>query len=151
MTLDPRNAIVALFTGGRIGATTEYGTEYIGIQLREDNMNAMVTNDQAGLLLLEQIPTTTITTISIGGKTVMDLVRILGNLWIVRKKGMKNPDVFMKAILDSFENMIIDHQWDIDADTRVLQLDSIETIPSDSPELMRRAIMLTAWGYKVRP
>lgn len=151
MTLDPRNAIVALFAAGRIGATTEYGTEYVGIQLREDNMGAQMTNDTAGLMLLEQIPRTTITTISIGGKTVMELVRILANLWIVRKKGMKNPDVFMKGILDSFENEIIDHQIDIDADTRVIQLDSIETVPSDSPELMRRAIMLTAWGYKVRP
>lgn len=151
MTLDPRNAIVALFAAGRIGATTEYGTEYVAIQLREDNMNATITNDQAGLMLLEQIPRTRIITISIGGKTVMDLATILANLWIVRKKGMKNPDVFMKGILDSFENEIIDHQIDIDADTRVIQLDSIETIPSDSPELMRRALMLTAWGYKVRP
>ncbi len=64
---------------------------------------------------------------------------------------MKNPDVYMKAVLDAFENAIIDHQWDIDADTRVIQIDSIEAIPSDSPELMRRAIMLTAWGYRVRP
>lgn len=151
MTLDPRNAIVALFTDGRIGATTEYGIEYVAIQLREDNMNATVTNDQVGLMLLEQIPRTQITTISIGGKTVMELGTILANLWVVRKKGMKNPDVFVKAILDTFENMILDHQWDIDANTRVIQTDSIETIPSDSPELMRKAIMLTAWGYRTRP
>jgi len=151
MTLDPRNAIVALFTNGKIGATTEYGTEYVAIQLREDNMNATITNDQVGLLLLEQIPSTTITSISIGGKTVMEMTSILGNLWVVRKKGMKNPDVFIKGILDVFENMILDHQWDIDANTRVIQTDSIMTIPSDSPELMRKSIMLTAWGYRVRP
>ena len=151
MTIDPRNAIVALFTGGRIGATTEYGTEYIGIQLREDNMNATVTNDQSGLILLEQIPRTQIITISIGGKTVMDMATILCNLWIVRKKGMKNPDEFMKAVLDAFENEIIDHHTDIDVDTRDIQITSIETLPSESPELMRRAIMLTAWGYKTRP
>ena len=151
MTLDPRNAIVALFAAGRIAGTTDYGTEYVGIQLREDNMTAMITNDQAGLMLLEQIPRTQIITISIGGKTVMDMATILANLWITRKKSLKNPDVFMKGILDSFENEIIDHHNDLDADTRVIQVDSIETIPSDSPELMRRAIMLTAWGYKVRP
>jgi hypothetical protein len=151
MTLDPRNAIVALFTDKRIPATTEYGTEYVGITLREDNMNATLANDQVGLMLLEQIPNTIITTIAVGGKTVMEMAYILVNLWVVRKKGMKNPDVYMKAILDTFENTIIDHQWDIDTDTRVIQTDSISTIPSDSPELMRRAIMLTAWGYRVRP
>jgi len=151
MTIDPRNAIVALFTGGRVGATTEYGTEYVAIQLREDNMNATVTNDQAGLILLEQIPREQIITISIGGKTVMEMATILANLWVVRKKGMKNPDVFMKAVLDAFENAIIDHHTDIDADTRDIQITGIETLPSDSPELMRKAIMLTAWGYRVRP
>jgi len=151
MTLDPRNAIVALFTNGMIGANTEYGMKYVPVQLREDNMNATITGDQAGLILLEQIPQTTITTISIGGKTVMDMVNILANLWVVRKEGMKNPDVFIKAILDSFENEIIDHHTDIDADTRVIQIDGIVTLPSDSPALMRRAIMLSAWGYKTRP
>jgi hypothetical protein len=151
MTIDPRNAIVALFTNSRVGATTEYGTEYVGIQLREDNMNATVTNDQIGLILLEMIPMEQIITISIGGKTVTEMATILANIWVVRKKGMKNPEVFVKAILDAFENMIIDHQIDIDADTRVIEVTSIETLPSESPELMRKAIMLTAWGYKVRP
>ena len=154
MTLDPRNAIVALFTNGIIAGTTEFGNKYVLVQLREDNMNATINTaatDQVGVILLEQIPRTTVTTISIGGKTVCDLVTIVANLWVVRREGMMNPDVFIKAILDAFENAIIDNHTDIDADTRVIQIDGIMTIPSESPELMRRAIMLSAWGYKVRP
>jgi hypothetical protein len=134
-----------------IGATTEHGTLYVGVQLREDNMNATMPSNHAGLMLLEQIPMTQVITISIGGKTVMHMAQILCNLWVVRKDGMKNPDVFVKSILDQFENEIIDHHTNIDADTPVIEMTSIQTLPSDSPELMRKAIMLTAWGYKVRP
>lgn len=150
--LDPRNAIVALFTNGTIGATTEYGTAYVSVQLREDNMNVtMPSTGLAGVLILEQIPQTTVTTISIGGKTVMEMAQILCNLWVRRTEGMKNPETFIMAVLDAFENAIIDNHTDIDSDTRDIEVSCILSVPSDSPELIRKAVMLTAWGYKVRP
>jgi len=151
MTLDPRNAIVALFTDGLISASTEDGTKYVGIMLYEDNPTRMSKRDWAGVIILEQVPNATIVTISIGGKVINEMVTILANMWVDKKPGMLNPDVFVKAVLDAFQNAIIDHHTDIDTDTKFIQVTSIQTLPSDSPEVMRRAITLSAQGYRIRP
>ena len=147
--LDPRNGIVSLFSNSRIGATTEYGTRYVSVELREDNENATLSHDNTGVILLEK-PDITSHVIKIDGKTTEDVATILANMWIKKEKGMKNPDEFVNSILDTFQNEIIDHHLDPDSTTRVITFDGVVNVPSESPELIRKTIMLTACGYKIR-
>ncbi|RLI52663.1 MAG: hypothetical protein DRP09_17460 [Candidatus Thorarchaeota archaeon] len=145
---DPRNEIVGFFSNGRISASTEYGTRYISVQLREDNEDATLQYDDIGLLLLDP-PELTSQVIKVNGKTTEDTVTIVANLWIYRTEGMKNPETFVTSVLDTIQNTIIDNHLDA-TNNRLYQFDYVVSIQSETKELIRKAIMLTVKQFKIR-
>lgn len=145
---DPRNEIVALFTSSHIGASTQGGTRYVGIDIREDNEEAKLKYDNIGVIILEP-PETNNEVINIDGKTTEDTVMILGNMWVKREQLMKHPDVFINSILNTFHETILTNHLDISADCRLIVFNWARTIPSETKDMYRRTFMLTGLGYNI--
>lgn len=149
--IDPRRAIAALFDNGRITATDDgLGDVQVGVQVREDNMAMIRLDDTVGMVILQPIPSQPVTTFA-GGNTALEQANIMVDVWVEMTDGMTTPDKVMKQVLNAIQNMVMDHHTDVDADTCDLVVAGFLDVPSDSPKLLRKAVMLTACGYKIRP
>lgn len=146
--IDPRNDIVALFTNSRISASSDMGTKYIKVDLREDNENATVTGNDLGAMILER-PDNNMECINVDGMTYEDTATIICNLWIRLDMALKNPDVFIKNVVDAFENKIVDNHLSL-AGCRNIVLGGSRPVVSQSKEVFRRTIVLYAVGHKIR-
>ena len=146
--IDPRNDIVALFTNGRISASSDMGTKYIKVDLREDNKNSEITGNDLGAMILEA-PDNNMACINVNGKTYEDVATIICNLWIRKAISLKNPDAFVKNIINAFENKIIDNHLSL-AGCRNIVLGGSRPVKSQSKEVYRRTIVLYAVDHKIR-
>lgn len=149
--IDPRNDIVALFTGAKVEGATDYGTGYIGIDLAVDNEEKTLKDDtDLGLIILEE-PVGYPELITVGGKTYEDGAVIKCNLWIYKDKPIKNnPDEFIKNIIDAFQNTIIDNHLALASCHEVKPQGAMNVLPSSSEHLYRRSWDLFAYGFKIR-
>ena len=147
--IDPRNEIVALFTNSRILGTTDYGDAYVQVYLREDwDEDETLEGSDLGTLVLEE-PTIHPAVVCVGGKTYEETITLICNLWVYKHKSMKNPEDFVKSIVNVFQNTIIDNHSTM-SDVEDIWLGEVIPVPSQSKEVYRKTILLYATGHKIR-
>ena len=146
--IDPRNDIVGLFTNGRVSGSSDHGTKYVKVDLREDNGDAVITGNDLGVLILEA-PSVSPVCVSVGGKTYEESITQVCNLWIRKHVSLKNPDSFISSIVNSFQNMIVDNHLSLSS-VRDIWLGDVVPVASQSGEVYRKSLLLHAIGYKIR-
>ena len=146
--IDPRNDIVGLFTNSRVSGSSDHGTKYVKVDLREDNENAEITGKDLGALILES-PVVSPSNISVNGKTYEESITQICNLWIRKHVSLKNPDSFINNIVNSFQNTIVDNHLSLSS-VGDIWLGDVLPVASQSSEVYRRSLLLHATGYKIR-
>lgn len=147
---DPRDDIIALFTNSIISTTASYGygTDYIKIDLREDNPEGTIDyKNYAGCMLLESPEEGTPRPRNIGGGKDETPIVITCNLWIRKKKGMKDLNKYINGIIDTFQKTIRTNQLDV-VTNGILRNGGFRNLQATNPDLIRKVGTIYAYKYE---
>jgi hypothetical protein len=146
--IDPRNDIVGLFTNQKISGSDGNVTRYVQVDLREDNENSEISHNDVGCLILEE-PFGIPECISIGGLTYLDSVNVTCNLWVYKTNDVKHSDALVNSLVNTFQNAIIDNH-SLLSSVYNITIGDVLPVRSENSEILRRTILLYAFGVKNR-
>ena len=145
---DPRETIKGLFTNNKISGTDTYGTEYVELDIRERNPEGVMKYNSAGVMLLESPIVGKPILVNIGGNKHKIPMTIKCNMWIKKQKSMKEPDTFIKNIINTFQTTIRTNQTGIVSNGVVEGFGEVYPVPSESDDVYHRVLNIYAYNYE---
>ena len=140
---DPRSNIINLFSNNMVSASDGYTNHYVELYIRERNPDGDINYNSAGALIMD-FPVSSSEEVSIGGHKHETEMIIPALLWIRKKKNMKNPDVFIKNVINTIQTTIRTNRLSLVTNGDVEPFFNINPRPSQSQDVYEYVINIKA-------